>query len=95
MADEPSAKWGAGALAAHGRQGLGELRAALPLADSNIAQHTDLGMPGMATPGEVSEARQAETPAMDGDDSVVASRLNQVGPAREPPGKEDRDMDRE
>jgi hypothetical protein len=55
-------KWGATALAGYGRQGLAELRAALPLADSPIAQPTNYGMPGMATPGEVTEARREESP---------------------------------
>jgi hypothetical protein len=89
-----SQKWGATAVSGYWRQGLAELRAALPLADSSIAQPTNYAMPGMATPGEVSEARRDELPTP-GDDSVVGSRLNQVGPPREDRGREDRNLERD
>jgi hypothetical protein len=58
MASSP--KIGATALQAYARQGLAELRAAAPHAASPIAQPTDYGMPGVATPGEVTEARRDE-----------------------------------
>lgn len=63
MADESerAPKLGATALSGYWRQGLAELRAALPLADSPIAQPTNYAMPGMATPGEVTEARRDES----------------------------------
>ena len=91
-----SAKWGETALSGYARQGLAEFRAALPLADSSIAQPTNYAMPGMATPGEVTEARRDETPELD-NDSVVASRLNQIGPPRDDHGRDERDkgLDRE
>jgi hypothetical protein len=54
-------KLGATALSGYWRQGLAELRAAAPLADSSIAQPTNYGMPGMATPGEVTEARRDDS----------------------------------
>jgi hypothetical protein len=81
-------------LKAYGRQGLEELRAALPLADSPIAQPTDYGMWGKATPGEVAESRREDVELMD-EHSVVGSRINQVmGDTRD---KDDRDtsMERE
>jgi hypothetical protein len=42
------------------RQGLRELRGAL-YPESNIAQPTDYGIAGVATPGEVAEARRENT----------------------------------
>jgi hypothetical protein len=87
---EPSQKLGATALSGYWRQGLAELRAAAPYGDSSIAQSTDLAMPGMATPGEVTEARRDESPSLD-DDSVVGSRVNQVGPPRDDRARDDRD----
>jgi hypothetical protein len=85
-------KIGEGVLAAYGRQGLAEIRAAAPYADSPIAQHTDYGMLGVSTPGEVAEARRDETR----NPSVLESRINQVGPPRDERGRDDRepDMDR-
>jgi hypothetical protein len=62
---ERAPKLGATALSGYLRQGLAELRAALPLADSPIAQPTNYAMPGMATPGEVTEARREESPELD------------------------------
>jgi hypothetical protein len=46
----------------------------------------------MATPGEVTEARREEPPELD-DNSVVGSRVNQVGPPRDDPGRDDRGLD--
>jgi hypothetical protein len=48
----------------------------------------------MATPGEVTEARREEEPTLD-DNSVVGSRVNQVGPPRDDKGRDDRGIDRE
>jgi hypothetical protein len=83
-------KWGATALSGYYRLGLAEFRAALPLADSPIAQPTNYAMPGMATPGEVTEARREESPQLD-ENSVVGSRINQIGPPRDDRGRDDRD----
>ena len=93
---EKSQKWGANALARKGRQGLEELQAAGPFGDSPIAQPTNYAMPGVATPGEVTEARREESPSLD-DDSVVGSRINQVGPPRDDRGRDERErgMDRD
>lgn len=55
-----SPKIGATALSGYFRQGLAELRAAAPYADSSISQPTNYAMPGMATPGEITEARRDE-----------------------------------
>jgi hypothetical protein len=95
---EKYTKIGATALAAAARQGLAEFRAALPLADSPITQPPDYGMWGVATPGEVSEARREEAEQID-DKSVIGSRLNRIGPAedRGDRGRDDRSrgIDRE
>ena len=64
-------KLGSTALSGYWRQGLQELRAAAPYGDSTIAQPTNYAMPGMATPGEVTEARRVES--MDKDDELVAA----------------------
>lgn len=89
-------KLGATALSGYWRQGLAELRAALPYGDSPIAQPTNYAMPGMATPGEVTEARREEPPSLD-ENSVVGSRINQVGPPRNDKGRDDpnKGLDRE
>jgi len=94
MATDGSQKWGSTALAGYGRLGLSELRAAAPLADSSIAQPANYAMPGMATPGEVTEARREESPTLD-DNSVIGSRVNQVGPPRDDRSRDDRGQDRE
>ena len=92
MAKEEKNVIGKDILKAYGRQGLEELRAAAPLADSPIAQPTDYGMWGKATPGEVAESRREDIDL--DEESVVGSRINQVGETR---GKDDPDkgMDRE
>jgi len=78
-------KWGARALSGYGRLGLAELRAALPLADSPIAQPTNYEMPGMATPGEVAEARRDESLSLDEEPALV-------GIERESRDQRDRDF---
>jgi len=89
MAD--TQKLGATALAGYFRQGLAELRAAAPLADSHIAQPTNYAMPGMATPGEVTEARRDESLSVEEEPALVG-----LGPAnRDDPSLDDRGMDRE
>jgi hypothetical protein len=52
-------KIGAGSLSAMGRQGLNELRAVF-FPDSNIAQPTEAGMYGTATPAEVAKSRDTD-----------------------------------
>jgi hypothetical protein len=84
-------KWGATALSGYARQGLAELRAALPLADSPIAQPTNYGMPGMATPGEVTEARRDESVSVEEEQALTSA-----GPAdRDDPNRDDRGIDRD
>jgi len=92
MADKP--KIGAGILGAYARMGVAEMRAAL-YPNSPIAQHTDYGMWGMATPSEAAAPRLGEDKDKDDKDSVLEDRLNQIGPPRDDPGREDRGMDRE
>ena len=89
---EAGAKLGSTALAGYWRQGLAELRAAAPYGDATIAQPTDYGMPGMATPGEVGEARRDEPVPLDGD-SVVESRLQAAMADRDDRGRDDRDLE--
>ena len=93
--DGPSAKIGSTALGGYMRQGLAELRAAAPYGDSALAQSTDYGMPGMATPGEVGEARRDDAaPSLDGG-SVVESRLEAALSDRDDRGREDPGLDRD
>ena len=70
-------KIGAGHLEAMGRLGLREFRAAA-YPDSNIAQPSEYGIYGTATPGEVSESRRDDgidqQPQID-KDSILGSRL--------------------
>lgn len=91
-----SQKLGATALSGYFRQGLAELRAAAPYGDSSIAQPTNYAMPGMATPGEVTEARREESPSLD-EDSTLNSRLQAAGDDRDDPGPDDprRGIDRD
>jgi hypothetical protein len=83
-------KLGATALSGYFRQGLAELRAAAPYADSPIAQPTNYGMPGMATPGEVTEARRDDVSR---EESGLDSQINQVGPPRDDRGRDDQNRD--
>ena len=53
------AKIGSEHLAAMGRQGLRELRAAM-YPNSNVAQQSEYGLYGTMTPGEVAEARRGD-----------------------------------
>jgi hypothetical protein len=66
-------KLGATALSGYWRQGVAEIRAAAPYADSSIAQPTNYGMPGMATPGEVTEARRDDSIAVEDDPAPVGA----------------------
>jgi hypothetical protein len=83
-------KWGSTALSGYWRQGVAEVRAALPLADSPIAQPSDYGMPGVATPGEVSAARSEDSPALD-EESTLNSRLQAAEASRDDRGRDDQE----
>jgi len=85
---EGSQKLGATALSGYLRQGLAELRAAAPYGDSSISQPTNYAMPGMATPGEVTEARREDSLSLD-EDSTLNSRLQAAGDGRDDPGRDD------
>src|SRR5580692_3481387 len=91
---EGKQKLGATALSGYWRQGLAELRAAAPYGDSGIAQPTNYAMPGMATPGEVTEARREESPSLD-EDSALSSRLQAAESSRDDHGRDDRGMERD
>jgi hypothetical protein len=62
--DSPKPKIGAGHASGMFRQGLRELRGAL-YPESNVAQPTDYGIAGVATPGEVAESRRDDGRDMD------------------------------
>jgi hypothetical protein len=88
-------KIGAGHAAGMARQGFRELGAAL-YPESNIAQHPDLGMFPNATPGEIAESRQADTPALEEEHgSSLNDRLDQAKQNRDDRGRDDRGIDRE
>ncbi len=70
-------KIGSGHVSAMGRQGLNELRAAL-YAESNVAQPTEMGAYGTATPVEVTKERQGEEPERDEGSSIIESRVQQA-----------------
>jgi len=99
--EEKSEKIGAGHLSAMARLGLRELRGAL-YPESNVAQPPELGVYGTATPHEVHQARHGERDAegaerndrAEGQDSIVASRLEQAQ-AREEPAPGVKAMERE
>src|SRR5258708_7809579 len=93
--DSPKPKIGAGILEAYFRQGVREMRGAL-YPESNIAQPTDYGIWGVATPGEVAESRRDD--ALDLDEergSILQDRLNQVGPPKDDRGRDDKTIDKE
>ena len=88
-------KIGAGHLGGMARQGLRELRA-IAYQESNIAQQPDLGLVGNATPGEIAESRQAETPTLEEErGSSLNDRLEQAKQSRDDRGRDDRGIDRE
>jgi hypothetical protein len=62
--DSPTPKIGAGHASGMFRQGLRELRGAF-YPESNVAQQTDYGIWGVATPGEVAESRRDDARGMD------------------------------
>jgi hypothetical protein len=60
-------KWGQTHLGGMARQGLAELRAGF-YPDSNVAQPTDYGIYGRATPGETADLRREEPNQRDGNE---------------------------
>jgi hypothetical protein len=79
---ENQPKIGAGHLKAMARQGLKEIRGAL-YTHSNVAQPTEYGMFGTATPGEVDRAiqesaRGPEPEKDEGKDSALAERMREA-----------------
>jgi hypothetical protein len=84
-------KIGTGVLKAFGRLGLAEARTALnPFQNSPIVQPMDYGMWGMATPGEVADARREESKEME-DEPL----LGYAGVGRDEHGRDDREIDRD
>jgi len=92
MSADDSPKVGAAHASAMWRQGLRELRGAL-YPESNVAQHSEYGLYGTLTPGEVAESRREGS--MDGDrdsGSVLDSRLQQAE-GRDVHGRDDKEME--
>lgn len=89
--DKP--KVGAGSLGAWMRQGLRELRAAL-YPESNVAQQTEYGMYGTKTPGEIAADRRSDVRDLS-DGPSLEDRIQQMGPSRDDPERDNRDLDKE
>lgn len=91
------AKIGSEHLAAMGRQGLRELRAAM-YPNSNVAQQPEYGLYGTTTPGEITAARREDARDLEGDASpasTLESRLQQIASRNEPePQREPPEMER-
>ena len=75
------AKIGSEHLAAMGRQGLRELRAAM-YPSSNVAQQSEYGLYGTMTPGEVAESRRGDDRDLE-DEKPPASTLESRMPQTE------------
>lgn len=86
-----SPKWGKTHAGGMARLGLSEIRGAL-YADSNIAQPTDYGVFGKATPGETADLRRDESPSLDSNQEkklgpshpIVEAQPSQETPVAEP-----------
>ena len=90
--DSPSPKIGTGHASAMFRQGLSELRGAL-YPESNVAQPPQYGLYGTKTPGEVAESRREDVRDLEEErGSVLKDRLEQIGPPREEPERDDKDI---
>jgi len=92
--DTAEPKVGAGHAAAMWRQGLAELRGAF-FNESNVAQPPQLGLYGTRTPGEIMQERRAD--ARDPEEELghaLADRIRQAE-ARDIPGKESRELEKE
>jgi hypothetical protein len=91
-------KIGEGHAAAMGRLGWKEVRVLGSFQESNVAQPSELGLYGNATPGEIAEARRPndrdpeEEPRSD---SVLEERLRQAEWSRGDQGRESKDLTRE
>jgi hypothetical protein len=89
-------KIGAGILKAYGRMGLGEARTFLnPFQGSPIVQPTDYGMWGMATPGEVADARREESKELEEEPLLAHVRSSRDDTGRDDRGRDDRGTDRD
>jgi hypothetical protein len=83
-------KIGEGVFQAYARQGLAELRSAVSF-HSSIEQPTDYGMWGVATPGEVAQARAGDGKGLEADkNSTLEDRLQK---SKEDQGRDDRDRE--
>ena len=93
--DDRKPKIGEGHAGAMGRLGLHELRAAA-YPGSNIAQHSEYGLYGTRTPGEVAEARRGDERDLEEEprqDSVLDDRMHQAEMNRD--SRDDRGEDRD
>jgi hypothetical protein len=94
---EGSRKIGEGHAEAVARLGLAELRGAM-YTGSNVAQHSEYGLYGTLTPGEVAEARRGDGREMEAgaanSESILGDRLRQAED-RDDRDDNSRDMDRE
>ncbi len=97
MADE--GKIGEGHLKAMGRLGVQEARS-IVYPGSNIAQHSEYGLYGTLTPGEVAESRRGDDRDLDEESPRSSSILaNSMQKAKDRSGHDleskDRDLERE
>jgi hypothetical protein len=95
--DERKPKIGEGHAGAMGRLGLHELRAAA-YPGSNIAQHSEYGLYGTRTPGEVAEARRGDERDLEeetSNGSVLDDRMRQAEMNRDAQENRGEDRDRE
>lgn len=79
---EKAPKIGAGHASAMFRQGLAELRGAM-YQQSNVAQPTQYGIYGVATPQEIVQAKQDESRDPDQQPSILDERLKQAEQQRD------------
>lgn len=79
---EKAPKIGAGHASAMFRQGLAELRGAM-YQQSNVAQPTQFGIYGVATPQEIVQAKQDESRDPDERPSILSEKLKEAEQQRE------------
>lgn len=95
---EKTRKIGDGHAAAMARLGLRELRGAM-YPGGNVAQHSEYGLYGTMTPGEVAESRRSDDRDLEDEsprkDSVLADRLQQAKDRDDHDTREDRSRDLE
>ncbi len=92
--DGTKGKIGAGHVSAMGRQGLNELRGAL-YPESNVAQPTEMGAYGTATPVEVTKERAGEEPQRGEDASIIESRVQQAEASRDTGSRDSIELSKE